>query len=366
MTPRLLAVFGVFQLVLFLMHAAIFAVLISSFDIASPSFAWLFGLLSFTFIGASILVYLSVNPLAKWFYRISAYWFGLVQFLFVASLAVFLIERVSYAAGHPLNSMLLGGICFGGVFLVHCYATWRTSHPRITRVEVTLPHLPEAWRGKKIALITDIHLGAIWTDKFVRRILDLVEPEKPEAVLIAGDLYDGVKCDPAALAAPFASLKPRHGKFFAAGDHERGKYHEDFMKAAASVGMKVLHNEKVDLDGIQLVGVDWKDTHNDLTFEKALSDIGIDTAKPSILLKHEPNGLPVAEKHGVSLLLSGHTHGGAQIFPLRLITYRLYKGFDLGLKPLGKMMQYTSSGVGTWGPPLRFGTKSEVAIITLH
>ena len=90
--------------------------------------------------------------------------------------------------------------------------------------------------------------------------------------------------------------------------------------------------------------------------------IGVDRARPSILLKHEPSDLDVAEAAGVSLDLSGHTHHG-QIFPLMFFTWQIYKGFDYGLKRIGAMQVFTSSGVGTWGPPLRLGTKSEIVEI---
>jgi predicted MPP superfamily phosphohydrolase len=84
---------------------------------------------------------------------------------------------------------------------------------------------------------------------------------------------------------------------------------------------------------------------------------------PSILLKHQPDLLGVAESNGVSLQLSGHTHK-AQMFPLSLITKWIYHGFDYGLHRFGNMQIYTSSGVGTWGPPLRVGTKAEIVRIT--
>ena len=87
-----------------------------------------------------------------------------------------------------------------------------------------------------------------------------------------------------------------------------------------------------------------------------------DQTKPNILLKHEPSDLAVAEAAGISLDLSGHTHHG-QIFPLMFFTWQIYKGFDYGLRHLGAMQVFTSSGVGTWGPPLRLGTNSEIVAI---
>jgi uncharacterized protein len=68
---------------------------------------------------------------------------------------------------------------------------------------------------------------------------------------------------------------------------------------------------------------------------------------------------------GIDLQLSGHTHHG-QIFPFNLITRLLYRGNDYGLTRHNGLYLYTSSGVGTWGPPLRTAGKSEIVLIRFH
>jgi predicted MPP superfamily phosphohydrolase len=70
----------------------------------------------------------------------------------------------------------------------------------------------------------------------------------------------------------------------------------------------------------------------------------------------------VPEEEGISLQLSGHTHSG-QIWPWNLLVRRIYGPAAYGLSRLGKMLVYTCSGTGTWGPPLRVGTKSEIVLI---
>ena len=75
-----------------------------------------------------------------------------------------------------------------------------------------------------------------------------------------------------------------------------------------------------------------------------------------------PTGLSIAEEEGFSLQLSGHTHGG-QFFPFTWITSRLYGKFVYGLQRLGNLLVYTSYGAGTWGPPLRVGTKPEIVLL---
>jgi predicted MPP superfamily phosphohydrolase len=126
--------------------------------------------------------------------------------------------------------------------------------------------------------------------------------------------------------------------------------------------MRVLYNEKVDLDGLQIIGVDYRDARRESDFKKILEKMNIDRTKPSILLKHVPTHLHVSKEQGISLQLSGHTHRG-QVFLFRFITSLVYQGYDYGLKRFGGLQVYTSSGAGTWGPPMRLDTKPEIVVI---
>lgn len=364
MVPTLIAVFGVFQIILWLMHADIYQTLGAAFGWNFVWLEWLFIFLSITFVTASILAFRTCNPFTKWYYRFSMYWFGLTQFLFAASLAYFVIQYVAVMSGNYMSPVLVGGLCFGIAFFIHSYSTWQTFRPQITRITVTLPNLPAAWRDKKIVFVSDVHLGAVLGVGFAQKVVNLIKAEKPEAVLIGGDIFDGVKCHSQSLIQPFAELKPPHGIYFSSGNHE---YIEDtvkVLKEIPNVGIRVVWNEVIDVGGLQVAGVDWKDAYSKDQFEKIMAGIPIDHSKPSILMRHEPNHLEVAENAGISMTLSGHTHQG-QIWPLKYITRRVFKGFDYGLKQHGAMTVYTSSGVGTWGPPLRFGTKAEIVAITL-
>jgi predicted MPP superfamily phosphohydrolase len=364
----LVAVFGVFQVILILMHAATYQTLAAAFNINWPWLAWLFGILSVTFVSSSVLAHRFCNTFVRWYYRFSMYWFGLVIFLTQAAYLCFFLEVCLYHWDIYVASSILGTICFGGFFILHTYATWQTSRVKVSRFAATLPDgmsWPELWRGKKIIFVSDVHLGAARGVGLAKKVAAKIEAELPEAVFIGGDIFDGVKCHPVSLIEPLASLRPPQGIYFASGNHE---YIEDTATMIADIkrmNIRVLKNEKVDLHGIQLVGVDWKDTKDRDDFGKALKDLHIDHTKPSILLRHEPSHLDIAEQAGISLTLCGHTHHG-QIFPLRFITHKMYQGFDYGLKSLGKMKVYTSSGVGTWGPPLRLGTKAEIVAITFN
>ncbi len=163
---------------------------------------------------------------------------------------------------------------------------------------------------------------------------------------------------------PFSRLSAPYGTYFITGNHEEFSDNTPYLQAVRRAGIRVLYNEKVELDGLQIVGVDYRDSRNEYQFKTILQKIGIDRRKPSILLKHAPLDLKVAKEAGISLQLSGHTHQG-QVLLFQLITSRVYQGYDYGLKWFGNLLVYTSSGAGTWGPPMRVDTKPEIVVIKL-
>ncbi|HEY5221187.1 MAG TPA: metallophosphoesterase, partial [Candidatus Paceibacterota bacterium] len=275
--------------------------------------------------------------------------------------------NIFYMRDIYVSPALVGSICFGVVFLIHLYGTVNSQRPVVKSVKVKFSSLPgfraDFWKGKKIVFVSDFQLGNVYRQNFTARVVRKIAALDPYAVFIGGDLYDGVICDEEKIIAPLHDLHPPGGTYYITGNHEY--YLPDVPRAIAAIraaGITVLDDKKVDIGGIDLIGVDYRSAHKREDFKKVLDRIGIDRARPSILLKHEPLDLDVAEAAGVSLDLSGHTHHG-QIFPLMFFTWQIYKGLDYGLKPLGAMQVFTSSGVGTWGPPLRLGTKSEIVEI---
>ena len=92
--------------------------------------------------------------------------------------------------------------------------------------------------------------------------------------------------------------------------------------------------------------------------------VPIDRDRASILLTHAPDDPHTAESLGFSLQLSGHTHLG-QFIPWSWMARRIYRQFVYGLSRIGKMQVFTSSGAGTWGPPLRLGSNPELSFWNL-
>jgi hypothetical protein len=358
----------VFEILLVIVHLAVYATLVAAFGIGGLWLKILFVALALTFVSASALSHFYKSALVDRYYQFSAYWFGLVHFLFGGAVIFYFTLDIFYAHDGYVSPALVGGICFGAMFLIHLYGTVQSQRPKVTRVAIPFAHISgffaDFWKGKKIVFVSDFQLGNIYREKFVARVAAKIHTLNPYAVLIGGDLYDGVVCDEEKLIEPLRALHPPGRVYFITGNHEY--YLPDVPHALAAIrdaGITVLDDQKIDFGGgIDLIGVNYSSAHKKKDFKKTLERIGIDRTRPSILVKHEPSDLDVAADAGVSLTLSGHTHHG-QIFPLMFFTWQIYKGFDYGLKRLGGMQVFTSSGAGTWGPPLRLGTKSEIVEI---
>jgi predicted MPP superfamily phosphohydrolase len=233
---------------------------------------------------------------------------------------------------------------------------------RITRLTVRLANLPAAWHGRRAALISDVHLGHVRNGSFLRRLVAKILKEEPDAIFVAGDLYDGTAIDARRAAEPLRELVAPNGVYFVAGNHEQFGDDSKYLNAIAAAGVRVLSNEKVEVDGLQIIGVPYRNAAQDRRFASVLHDIGLDRDRASILLTHAPDHPEIAEAAGVSLQLSGHTHLG-QFLPWSWMARRIYRQFVYGLSRIGKMQVFTSSGAGTWGPPLRLGSNPEIVML---
>ena len=243
------------------------------------------------------------------------------------------------------------------------YGIYHAQDIQIKKVDIEIPNLPSSWKGKKAIWVSDVHLGQIRSKDFLQRIVTLIQRQNPDIVFIGGDLYDGVKVNEKEIISPLSSLKTPLGVYFITGNHEEFSDNVHFINAVRSVGVQVLNNEKVLVSGMDIIGVDDKDSASRNSFIKLMDSFVLASDTPSILLKHQPKDIDVAEKSGVSLQISGHTHR-AQMWPLGIVPRLVYKGFDYGLRSLGSTQVFTSSGVGTWGPPVRVGSDAEIVEIT--
>ncbi|HSI14595.1 MAG TPA: metallophosphoesterase [Chthoniobacter sp.] len=319
------------------------------------------GSLAVAFIATTILGFRYSNPLLRTIYTVSATWLAALNYAFFASIACWLVDGAARLAGLNLPRFDIAVVLFAIALLTTLYGLINAASLRVTRVVVPLPNLPEAWAGRTMALLTDLHLGHLSGPGFLRRILSRLRSLQPDAVLISGDLFDGTPIGLDRLVAPWHRFSPPRGIFYVTGNHDEFAERRIYLDAVKRTGIRVLNNEKVSLDGLQIVGVHDSEAGDPDQLRDILRRAELDPQRPSILLAHQPANLAVAEEEGISLQLSGHTHGG-QFWPWIFFVSRIYGPFAYGLSRLGKLLVFTSNGVGTWGPPVRVGTKSEIVL----
>jgi len=363
---RLIGFIVIIQVVLFLTHFLLYATwTFSPVGNVTHDALWLkllLGFLSVSFVAASLLAFRYTNSAVRAFYRAAAVWLGLLTFLFLASVSSWILFALTRLAGLDVNFHRMVEILFGAGIVAGSYGVFNASWTRITRATVRLANLPEAWRGRTVALISDVHLGHVRNSSFLRRMVRKILREEPHAIFIAGDLFDGTAIDAGLAAEPLNKLIAPFGVYFVAGNHEQFGDDSKYLRPIASAGVRVLNNEKVDVEGLQIVGVPYSNATRDSHLASVLKGVGLDRGRASILLIHAPDHPEVAEAAGVSLQLSGHTHLG-QFIPWSWMARRMYRQFVYGLSRIGKMQVFTSSGAGTWGPPLRLGSNPEIVML---
>jgi len=367
MTAKRLVVFiAVIQSILWLGHLLLYETwTFSPAGSDTPGPLWIklvLGFLSLSFLSASLLAFRYTNAALRAFYRAAAVWLGLLSFLFLAAVSSWIIFGVARLVGVNLNFHRLVELLFGAAVIAGLYGVFNAGWMRITRTTVQLANLPAAWRGRRAALISDLHLGHVRNGSFLRRLVAKILQQEPDAIFIAGDFYDGTAIDARRAAEPLSKLAAPHGVYFVAGNHEQFGDDSKYLHAIASAGVRVLSNEKVEVDGLQVIGVPYRNATQDGQLASVLRGIGVDRDRASVLLTHAPDHPEIAEAAGVSLQLSGHTHLG-QFVPWSWIARRVYRQFVYGLSRIGKMQVFTSSGAGTWGPPLRLGSNPEIVML---
>lgn len=253
---------------------------------------------------------------------------------------------------------------FGLFFLFFFTSRNNALHtPQVRNVQIPLPKLKQQ---KRIAMISDVHIGHILKADFLERIVERINVLNADVVVIVGDLIDD---DIAKVGKELSALKElasKEGVFYVNGNHEYYHGIAPIMEFMRSSGVRVLDNESLELSGFNLAGV------NDLAglrFGGYVPDLAraresLNPSKPSILLAHQPKFARLYDVGGFDLVLSGHTHAG-QVFPMSIFVW-LDQHYIHGLYQHTKNTKlYVSSGAGFWGPSFRFLAPSEIVCIDL-
>jgi predicted MPP superfamily phosphohydrolase len=181
-------------------------------------------------------------------------------------------------------------------------------------------------------------------------------------VLITGDLFDGSAPVDESILTPLNNLQAK--SFFSLGNHEVYEGFDKVREAVKNLDIQLLENESVVLEGVQIIGVnDRQGLPKGKTFGSILKDISVRSDIPSVLMYHTPTDWEIAREQGVEVMLSGHTHNG-QLFPFTLLVRLAFK-YTNGVYEVDGNYLHVSPGTGTWGPPMRLGSRNQITLLHL-
>ena len=383
---------AIFLVVLLGFHYLVYLSITRFFPISAPgirkTILWAMVFLAIAIIPSALLVRFHANIITRLLYYATSVWTGLLIYLFMAAILAWVIFGVGYLFRFSPNMRIVSIGLILLVVVVSVVGMWCAKHPEIKRIDVKIDALPDHWQNRTIVHLSDVHLGVIYGTGFLRRIVGQVNSLEPDLILITGDLFDGMAGELSSFTGLLKRLKASNGVFFVTGNHEGYLGLNEPLKVLKETHIRVLDDEIVDLDGLQIVGISYPEYQRQNNVRYLLEESGsFDSSKPSILLYHTPTNIEednrdrieqqnraywspdttmtLAKEVGIDLQLSGHTHKG-QLFPFGFLTKKIYKGYDYGLHKDGRFHIYVTSGTGTWGPPMRIGSLSEIVAIRLR
>ena len=302
-------------------------------------------------------------------YRFSTSW--IIAFLYLL-IAVLLIDvfRILNNVFHIIDkeiafsifreNLLTSIIIFGSVALTLVVGNVQYHNKKRQHVSILSSKIEKPIR---IVGISDLHIGYTISAKEVSKWVSLINAEKPDIVIIAGDIIDNhlrpIIED--SISNVLYRINAPMGVYACTGNHDLMfaiNEDENFYKNS---GITLLRDSFININGITIIGRD--DYTNMRRDELDKITQGVDKTSFTVLMDHQPTKLNDAVSNGIDFQLSGHTHRG-QVFPISLITDAIFE-LSHGYMKKGNTHFYTSSGIGIWGGKFRIGTRSEYLVLDI-
>jgi len=340
---------------------------------------WIFSGI-YVFFALSLLVRFLPVPygIKRFIDKIGTHWIG----IFVYSLLLFIIAEIVILLGRAIQiipSPTPTGIRFWSALTVvfittalMLYGKYNASKIRHATYNIQLKK-PSLSGELKIAMIADLHLGYSIAEKRLPKIVQDINEIKPDIVCIAGDTFtDDIKLirNSDRVIELFKSIKATYGVYACLGNHDAGRSFNGMLRFFDQCSIKLLQDEyKIIDDRFVLIG---RIDASPIGGYDGLKRVGIaeitaeiDPGLPVIVMDHNPAHI-IEYDNKIDLVLSGHTHKG-QFFPVTLITKSIYIS-DYGhyQKDAESPHNIITSGVSTWGVPIRIGSNNEIVSITIR
>jgi uncharacterized protein len=338
----------------------------------------LFLLLALAFIGGRFLERAWLSPLSETLVWLGSFWLAAMLYFILGILLLDIARLVNHFApvfpdfvtsDYERTKGIAAIVLIGIVAIVLGIGHFNALVPVTRSLSLSIPKPVEGKKEMTIAAVSDIHLGTVIGRSRFDRIVARINALEPDVILLPGDIVDEDLAPVIRenLGERLRALRSRYGTFAVTGNHEYIGGVEEAVAYLREHGVTVLRDEAHVLpNGVTLVGREDRSlvqmAHGK---RKSLPELlaGLDMTCPVILMDHQPFHLEEAEQGGVDLQLSGHTHHG-QLWPLNYITSAIYE-VSTGYKKKGDTHIYVSSGVGSWGPPVRTGNHPEIVHVIL-
>lgn len=349
---------------------------LQAFSLNLPMRRWyiaIFWTIVSTFIVGNVLERTATSAFSEWIYRIGAYWLAFMLYLLIAVVVIDFVRVLNYFFHFlpPISQLMKfrsGLIVFSLAAVVVAFGHFNALWTNVKVIPLTIHKKVSGSAEVKILMASDIHLGALIGENREKHLLDIIKHQKPDLVLLCGDLVDG-EIAPVLrknLGRHIQEIKTPLGMYAITGNHEFIGGISKTLPYLKSIHIQMMMDETVTLlNGIQLVGrIDRSGSRGPNTL-KSLTELlaPLDTLKPVIVMNHQPFNFQEVADAKVDLHLSGHTHNG-QLWPFNYMTQAIYE-LSWGLLKKGNTNFYVSSGYGSWGPPVRTGNRPEVVVFNL-
>jgi len=324
-------------------------------------------LMKYCFFFLTILLYLgnfTRNVPALNLIRILGYaWLGIVTVTFTL---VFLGYLSSIVFPQKSKLFISSALILGGIISVYSYING-TRIPVVKVINIPSKNIPPAFSSFSILHLSDLHITSSTNKKWLQKIVNLTNSQEPDLIVITGDIFNSLVKEEDGYFDILRGFTSKYGVYAVTGNHDLYLGTENFKYFMNKSQIRLLRNEKVTITkGIEVIGIDdLLGNKEDITcltvFNRETVGV-IDTY--SILLYHRPYKFKEFVSIGIDIQLSGHLHAG-QIFPMELLTAIIYK-YPYGLFKYKESYIYTSAGTGTWGPAMRFISRSEIVKVVIH
>ena len=307
------------------------------------------------------------------FLWIGSFWFALLGYFLISLLVIDIFVLINrffpffpqfFLQDYAKTKLLTGLIVLLLVFVTVTYGFINSNNIKLKTIQLSIPKKNSTLTSLNIFYFSDSHFTPVNNGRIAKKIIDLAEEVKPDIILIGGDVIDDKsnQLKRIGIDEELRQLKAKYGVYTINGNHEYIVNVNNADNFLNENKVQVLRDSMITIENsVQIIGREDASIANFAHGKrKSVAELVSSARKdlPIILLDHQPFRLSETAAQNVDLQLSGHTHHG-QMWPFNFVTKMIYE-VSWGYKKIANTHFYVSSGVGTWGPPVKVGNDAEV------